>query len=152
MRAARCACYSPSCCKGCAFTPPHDTDPIRNEIMISVLAQVGQGIRLRRRWSRYVRLQRLVQYAFALSGVQLPRSTQQQHDIGKKIDFDDARPGDLLFYKFSNWFGVDHVAIYVAMATRARAATGGKVIVTDITGALLAQEFLSRRSTSLIRR
>ena len=129
--------------QGCAFTPPHDTDPIRNEIMISVLAQVGKEYVYGGAGPDTFDCSGLVQYAFALSGVQLPRSTQQQHDTGKKIDFDNARPGDLLFYKFSNWFGVDHVAIYVGDGHAVHApANGRQVIVTDVTGAYWRKNFV----------
>jgi cell wall-associated NlpC family hydrolase len=129
--------------QGCAFTPPRDTDPIRNEVMISVLAQVGKEYVYGGAGPDTFDCSGLVQYAFALSGVQLPRSTQEQRDAGKKIDFDEVRPGDLLFYKFSNWFGVDHVAVYVGDGHAVHApANGRQVIVTDITGAYWRKNFV----------
>jgi cell wall-associated NlpC family hydrolase len=41
----------------------------------------------------------LVQWVFAQHGTALPRETREQYEIGKKIDQDEVRPGDLVFFK-----------------------------------------------------
>ena len=52
----------------------------------------------------------LVQWVFAQHGTSLPRETREQYEIGKKIDQDEVRPGDLVFFKTVNK-GPSHVGI-----------------------------------------
>ncbi len=54
----------------------------------------------------------LVQAVFRRFGINLPRDSKEQRKVGKKIDYADIRPGDLLFFP-------GHVAI----------STGGQGIV-----------------------
>lgn len=44
-------------------------------------------------------------------GIELPRSTKLQSQVGKKIDRSDLRPGDLVFFKTG--FKARHVGIYI---------------------------------------
>jgi hypothetical protein len=57
----------------------------------------------------------LVQWAFAQAGIAMPRVSEEQFFTGPHIPYEDARPGDLLFwhYNASDPLDVDHVAIYV---------------------------------------
>src|SRR3546814_11964628 len=74
----------------------------------------------------------LVQYVYRLAGVQLPRTTREQHAYGRKVDIDDAEPGDLLFYSFTG-HGIDHVAIYLGDDEAVHApASGRSVIVAGV--------------------
>src|SRR6185312_5544832 len=52
----------------------------------------------------------LVQWVFAQHGTALPRETREQYEVGKKIDQDEVRPGDLVFFKTVNK-GPSHVGI-----------------------------------------
>ena len=52
----------------------------------------------------------LVQWVFAQHGTALPRETREQYEIGKKIDQDEVRPGDLVFFKTVSK-GPSHVGI-----------------------------------------
>lgn len=52
----------------------------------------------------------LVQWVFAQHGTALPRETHEQYEIGKKIDQDEVRPGDLVFFKTVSK-GPSHVGI-----------------------------------------
>ena len=57
-----------------------------------------------------------VQYVFARLGVQLPRTSEQQANVGQPVaSLADARPGDLLFFAGSDGTASSpgHVAIYV---------------------------------------
>lgn len=52
----------------------------------------------------------LVQWVFAQLGTALPRETREQWVVGKKIDKDDVRPGDLVFFETVSK-GPSHVGI-----------------------------------------
>lgn len=52
----------------------------------------------------------LVQWVFAQHGTALPRETREQYAIGTKIDEDDVRPGDLVFFETVSK-GPSHVGI-----------------------------------------
>ena len=52
----------------------------------------------------------LVQWVFAQHGTALPRETREQYEIGRKIDQDEVRPGDLVFFKTVSK-GPSHVGI-----------------------------------------
>lgn len=53
----------------------------------------------------------LVQYAYQEAGMTVPRTTAQQLDASSRIDWRNARAGDLLFFR-TRW-KVSHVAIYL---------------------------------------
>jgi cell wall-associated NlpC family hydrolase len=52
----------------------------------------------------------LVQWVFAQHGTALPRETREQYAIGQKIDEDEVRPGDLVFFETVSK-GPSHVGI-----------------------------------------
>ena len=54
----------------------------------------------------------LVQWVFAQHGTVLPRDVRQQFDAGKKIDADEVKPGDLVFFRTVNR-GASHVGIAI---------------------------------------
>ncbi len=118
---------------GCA-SHPLDNPEMRQTIMIGALAQVGKPYRSGGNDPRGFDCSGLVQFVFAQAGVKLPRASSDQRDAGDEVDFDDAQPGDLLFYKIDSWFGVDHVAIYIGDGHAVHApAPGRAVVVTDMT-------------------
>jgi cell wall-associated NlpC family hydrolase len=51
-----------------------------------------------------------VQWVFAQHGTALPRETREQYDTGSKIDDDEVRPGDLVFFETVSK-GPSHVGI-----------------------------------------
>ena len=52
----------------------------------------------------------LVQWVFAQHGAALPRETREQYELGKKVDQDEVKPGDLVFFKTVSK-GPSHVGI-----------------------------------------
>jgi murein DD-endopeptidase / murein LD-carboxypeptidase len=52
----------------------------------------------------------LVQKAFRVAGLELPRTTRELAKIGEKVDRTSLRPGDLLFYRWNR--NRLHVAMY----------------------------------------
>jgi cell wall-associated NlpC family hydrolase len=56
----------------------------------------------------------LVVYSYREAGLKLPRSAAAQRKAGRAIKFSEARPGDLLFYRFNDRKPGDlHVVIYL---------------------------------------
>ena len=53
------------------------------------------------------------QWVFAQHGVAIPREVHEQVRVGKKIDLEDVKPGDLVFFHTVSR-GASHVGIFVA--------------------------------------
>lgn len=89
----------------------------------------------------------LVQSVFWIHGIAMPRDSDMQAHVGAVIDpgpdFQDLRPGDLVF--FAERERVDHVAIALGGGHIIHAsASNGIVDVNDLGGDLLAESFLRR--------
>lgn len=52
-------------------------------------------------------------FVFKSFGMDLPRTSRDQSIIGKGIEFEDIRPGDLMFFKGSRSGTVGHVALVI---------------------------------------
>lgn len=66
-----------------------------------------------------------VQYVYHENGINLPRSTVEQFEKGKKIDLNDAKPGDLVFFKiYRN--RISHVGIFISKSRFIHAPSWGK--------------------------
>lgn len=90
-------------------------DALREEIVDVALDQVGEDY-------RYggadpgdgFDCSGLVYYSYGKAGVELPRSAAAQRRAGRPIRFQDARPADLLFYRFGDRRkGSLHVVLYL---------------------------------------
>ena len=117
---------------GGSVRPDPANDATRRAIVLDALGQVGRPYRYGGTAPDGFDCSGLVQYVFLQSGIKLPRTTREQHEAGRKIDLDDAVPGDLLFYSFSGR-GIDHVAIYLGDDEAVHApASGRSVIVAGV--------------------
>ncbi len=66
-----------------------------------------------------------VQFVYRENGIALPRSTVDQFEKGKKIDFNDAKPGDLVFFRiYQN--RISHVGIFISKFQFIHAPSRGK--------------------------
>jgi cell wall-associated NlpC family hydrolase len=54
----------------------------------------------------------LVQWVFARHGTALPREVRDQFSVGRTIDLDDVRPGDLIFFETVSR-GASHVGMVI---------------------------------------
>lgn len=70
----------------------------------------------------------LVEYSYSDAGIQVPHNTSALRKAGKRIDLDEARPGDLLFYRFEQSPNSLHVAIYLGHGKMVHAPARGKQV------------------------
>ena len=77
----------------------------------------------------------LVVYSYREAGLKLPRSAAAQRKAGRAIKFSEARPGDLLFYRFNDRKPGDlHVVIYLGDGEGVHAPVRkGEVEVIEVT-------------------
>ncbi len=99
---------------GCSATPPARVD---SDVTASLMAQhrqwVGTPYRLGGDSRRGIDCSAYVQTLYRdVYRVRLPRSTEDQEDVGRRVSRDRLRPGDLVFFK-TGWFK-RHVGVYVS--------------------------------------
>jgi cell wall-associated NlpC family hydrolase len=86
----------------------------------------------------------LIFYSYREAGVQLPRSAAAQRKAGRAIPFKDAKPADLLFYRFSDRGPAYlHVVMYLGDGQAVHApARDGKVEVIRVTAPYWRQRYV----------
>ncbi len=73
----------------------------------------------------------LIQWAFRQVGIALPRTAQQQFNATARISPEQIRPGDLVFFAFTNPLSADpvtHVGIYTGHGWMVNAPSEGDVV------------------------
>ncbi|MCL2218360.1 MAG: C40 family peptidase [Chitinispirillia bacterium] len=75
----------------------------------------------------------------------LPRSSAKMWNIGRQIPQTSARPGDLVFFKGSNFSDIGHVGIYMGNNRFAHASTNSGVIYTDLNETYYARRLVGFR-------
>ncbi|WP_243383813.1 C40 family peptidase [Geothrix alkalitolerans] len=68
---------------------------------------------------------------YRLNGLKLPRSSQAQFEVGRAVDLDDARAGDLLFFATNGGGRVSHVGLYLGDGAFIHAPRPGQGIRRD---------------------
>lgn len=68
----------------------------------------------------------LVQFVYGLTGVKLPRTSEEQAKIGISVPYSQAQPGDLLIYSYST--PSDHVGIYAGGGQQIDAPKPGRTV------------------------
>lgn len=71
-----------------------------------------------------------VQYVFAKHGVNLPRTSISQSQIGQKVAREDLQPGDLIFF-ITRGSRVSHVGIFIGNGQFIHASSGGGQVRID---------------------
>ena len=106
----------------------------REAIVETALGQVGRPYRYGGDSPEGFDCSGLVEYSYAEAGIQVPHNTSALRSSGSHIALGDARPGDLLFYRFNSSPYSLHVAIYLGHGKMVHAPAHGKqvlVIHTD---------------------
>lgn len=120
---------------GCAMFQSAE-DSLRETVVDTALDQVGEDYRYGGANPRDgFDCSGLVHYSYAQAGFKLPRSAAAQRRGGRPIKFEQAQPGDLLFYRFNDRKPGDlHVVIYLGKGKAVHAPVrDGKVEKIDIT-------------------
>lgn len=117
---------------GCASRPHYQSPEAvaqRHAIVLEALGQIGRPYVYGGTTPEGFDCSGLVQYVYAQAGLGIPRSTREQRAAAREIDLDEAEPGDLLFYRFHGWFGIDHVAIYLGEGQAVHAPAVGRTVI-----------------------
>src|SRR4029079_7228877 len=137
------------------FTPAPKPEPVKvvekpkpesTEAVIKKVASSGnqllkkaltyQGVRYR--WggtsrSSGVDCSGFTSSVFNSQGIKLPRTSIEKSHVGSAVSKPDLQPGDLVFFRTSRSYRVNHVGIYVGEGKFIHAATGaGHVMVSSL--------------------
>lgn len=80
-----------------------------------------------------------------LFGVELPRTTTEQSQAGRKVPKSALQTGDLVFFKTGRGPNGKHVGVYVKNGQFLHASTKGGVIYSDINSPYWAKTFWQAR-------
>jgi cell wall-associated NlpC family hydrolase/LysM repeat protein len=88
-------------------------------------------------------------YVYRTQGVKLPRTSREQATVGKKVDKDELRKGDLVFFK-TRGSRISHVGIYTGNGKFIHASSGsGRVRVNSLSDGYYSRRYAgARRVTS----
>jgi len=87
----------------------------------------------------------LVQWVFAQNGRALPREVREQILVGREVDTDEVRAGDLLFFDTSSR-GASHVGIALDRETFVHApSSNGVVRVERYTSSYWSRRYVGAR-------
>jgi cell wall-associated NlpC family hydrolase len=116
----------------CVSEPPAQDDAIRESIIETALGQIGRPYHYGGTDPSGFDCSGLVQFSYASAGVKVPRTTRELFSAGKRISLRDARPGDLLFYRFAGE-DTSHVTIYLGDGQMVHAPENGKQVTVVAT-------------------
>lgn len=83
-------------------------------------------------------------YVFSSIGITLPRTADEQYDIGTPVAYPNLRPGDLLFFN-SGYSGISHTGIYVGNHEFVSATSSQGVVVADLDNAYWSSCYVGAR-------
>ena len=65
-------------------------------------------------------------------GIQLPRRAKEQYLLGRGVDKDNLKQGDLVFFQLPRTRAVSHVGIYISDGQFAHASTSSGVMISNL--------------------
>jgi cell wall-associated NlpC family hydrolase len=114
--------------QGCSTMGSGPERARREAVVETALGQVGRPYRYGGDSPDGFDCSGLVEYSYAEAGISLPHSTAEQRRAGQHIELSDARPGDLLFYRFNRSPSSLHVAIYLGHGKMVHAPESGRQV------------------------
>jgi len=120
---------------------PAPAEGVNQAIVNTAMSAVGSPYRYGGRGPNAFDCSGLVYYSYQAAGVEVPRTSAQQFQASKPIGIEEARPGDLLFFRYSN--KVSHVGIYLGDQQFVHApSSGGHVSVQSLQQAHYRDRFV----------
>ena len=80
-------------------------------------------------------------YVFKKVGINLPHSASAQAKYGSKIDKQDLRPGDLVFFGYHGSRNIEHVGIYVGNGEFIHASSDEGITITPLASNYYARNY-----------
>lgn len=86
-----------------------------------------------------------VQYVLKQAGISVPRTTEQQAQVGKYISKSALRPGDLVFLQNTYRAGISHVGIYIGNGQMIHASSSKGVTISHLSSSYYLEHYHSAR-------
>jgi hypothetical protein len=83
-------------------------------------------------------------YVFDQLGVELPRSSKGQAQVGTKVAKKDLRKGDLLFFN-TNGKNISHVGIYIGNGKMAHSSSSRGTTISNINDSYFGKRYVTAR-------
>jgi murein DD-endopeptidase len=120
---------------------PETVEGVSQVIVNTATSRIGSPYRYGGRGPNSFDCSGLVHYSYQAAGVEVPPTSAQQYRASTPIGIEEARPGDLLFFRYSN--KVSHVGIYLGDQQFVHApSTGGHVSVQSLQQAHYRDHFI----------
>lgn len=131
-------------------SPPPDQPLLRGDrdlIVMTAFAQVGKPYLYGGNGPEAFDCSGLVRYAYAVGGAKTPRTTATLFVSGRSISAEEARPGDLFFYRLDpNRSAPSHVVVYLGDGEGIHApSTGGQIRAVRLGIPYFSQRFVGAR-------
>ena len=119
----------------------------RDQIVMTAVAQVGKPYRYGGNGPDAFDCSGLVRYAYGVGGAKTARTTATLYNSGHVIAVEDAKPGDLMFYRLdSSRSGPSHVVFYLGDQQGIHApSSGGAIRAVRLDIPYFSQRFLGAR-------
>jgi cell wall-associated NlpC family hydrolase len=145
------ACAALSACSSHEAAPPApaesyqfrapSADHVGRTVVATATSMIGAPYRYGARGPHAFDCSGLVHYSYRAAGVEVPRTSAQQYGAATPVRIADARPGDLLFFRFTR--KVSHVGIYLGDRRFVHApSSGGNVSVESLEQAHYRERFV----------
>ena len=107
-------------------------DPIRTQVVFTAMQMVGVPYQWGGATPEGFDCSGLVQYVFSSAGLRVPRTAAAQLDFSAPLTLENARAGDLLFFRDGG--RTSHVAIYLGQGRFVHAPSSGGIVSLDSFG------------------
>lgn len=85
-----------------------------------------------------------IRYVFNQFETKLPRTSRSQAKVGTKVDKDDLRPGDLVFFN-TNGIGISHAGIYIGEGKFAHSSSSRGVSISKLSDSYYEKRYVTAR-------
>jgi len=101
---------------------------LAQEVLLAAYSQVGTPYRYGGTTPQGFDCSGFTRWVYSQNGIQLPRSSKEQFQVGRAVDKEEIKPGDLLMYKRGNRGGT-HIGIYVGDGKYIHSPSRGKTVM-----------------------